>query len=814
MDEGEDGRSIVDPDPEDIVPAESESDSLPIFACGSSILYPRINASFDIRHFHENTGIGAALKRDRIFLAVYATKLFPSGSPGEKYHSIATRARILHCIPGPEGSARVIVEGLDLARIRKFDEAAENAVFNGFSRENPSPEAERDTEQEAQVRQLRAAFETFAKASASVSPELLSLAEKADDIHGLCDFVLSALPSPFAKKYALLVQPEAFKRLRKLIALVERETGIAEFQKSLSAKVKSRIERSQREYFLTEKLKEIHKELGRDAEENESLAMEKTLEAKSPPAEILERVRKELARLSRLQSLSPEAGVLRTYCEWLVELPWSIATADSRDIRRARAILDEDHYGLARPKERILEFIAVRQLSEKARGPIICLVGPPGTGKTSLGRSIARALDRKFLRVSLGGLRDEAEIRGHRRTYIGALPGKIIQSLKKAGSSNPVFLLDEVDKMSSDFRGDPASALLEVLDPEQNSAFSDHYLEVPCDLSRVMFIMTANSVQGIPPALLDRMEIIEIPGYGEREKLEIAMRHLIPKQLRLAGLASARIRFRTDAILEIIRRYTMESGVRGLERELASVLRKLAGLALRQKPAPEGKEIDLSSFSYIASAGKIRALLGPERRHAERGPGAPRPGLAYGLAWTQTGGTMLPVETIFFEGEETLLLTGNLGDVMKESARIALSHVRAHAREFGLSEADFKGRTIHIHVPEGAIPKDGPSAGITLAASLYSAFTGRCPRASTAMTGELTLTGDIAPVGGVREKFLAAIRNGIGTVLVPEGNRPDCGDLPREAARALSFHFISTIREAFDFLFSPVIDPDENSPQA
>ncbi len=786
---------------------EIKSDQLPLFVCGSSILYPGVTASFDLRHVSETSGISAALRRDRIFLAVYTTKSYPTGSPAENFHAIATRARILHHIPGPEGSARVIVEGLELVRILSFDPGAENASYHPFVRTSAAFAEDLELRQEAETRLLRAALASFSHENGSASPDLLALAEKTEDIHTLCDLVLSALPSPFAKKYPILVQSDPFKRVEKLIALVERETGLAELQKSLAGKVKSRIERSQREYFLNEKLKEINKELGHDAEENEVVALEKALAAKAPPTEVIEKARKELARLSRLQSLSPEAGVLRAYCEWLADLPWSTTTKDSRDIARARDILDEDHYGLAKPKERILEFIAVRQLSERARGPIICLVGPPGTGKTSLGRSVARALERKFVRVSLGGVRDEAEIRGHRRTYIGALPGKIIQSLRKAGSSNPVFLLDEVDKMSSDFRGDPASALLEVLDPEQNSSFSDHYLEVPCDLSRVMFIMTANSIQGIPPPLLDRMEIIEIPGYGEQEKLEIARRHLVPKQVRLAGLSSARIRFRNDAILEIVRRYTMESGVRNLERELASVLRKLARKAVEKGYATENESaggegaIDLSSFSYTVSAGKIRGLLGKESRRAELGPGAEKTGLAFGLAWTQAGGTMLPVETILFDGDETLLLTGNLGDVMKESARTAVSHIRARARDFGLDPECFKGKTIHIHVPEGAIPKDGPSAGITLAASLYSAASGRSVRSSTAMTGEITLTGDIVPVGGVREKLLAASRNGIAAVLLPEGNRPDSGDLPREAAKTLDFHFASTIQEAFGFLF-------------
>ncbi|MDP3176858.1 MAG: endopeptidase La, partial [Spirochaetaceae bacterium] len=579
----------------------------------------------------------------------------------------------------------------------------------------------------------------------------------------------------------------------------EGEMDLVNLQRKIGVKVKNRIDRNQREYFLNEQIKEINRELGKDGEDSEAKELERSIIAKSPPEEVVAKAKRELSRLAKLQSFSPEAGVLRVYCEWLADLPWSSRSNDNSDLGRAREVLEEDHYGMRKPKDRILEFIAVRQLSEKARGPILCFVGPPGTGKTSLGRSVARALDRQFIRVSLGGVRDEAEIRGHRRTYVGALPGKIIQSMKKAGTVNPVFLLDEVDKMSSDFRGDPASALLEVLDPEQNFAFSDHYMELPYDLSNVMFITTANSLHGIPYPLLDRMEVIEVPGYSEYEKLEIAKKFIVPKQIAENGLSSASIRFRDASILQIIRHYTMESGVRNLEREIARVVRKLAQEAVEKGLAADrGK---LAAWTAIVTEKRAVALLGKKRREEDLLFSEPRAGVAYGLAWTESGGSILPVESLVFDGEEGLILTGNLGDVMKESARAALSFIRSRGPDFGLAAADFQKRTVHIHVPEGAIPKDGPSAGITLVASLVSAFTGESLRPLTAMTGEITLTGRVLPVGGLKEKVLAARRNGIVTIILPEGNRKDLDEIPAEVRDATEFIAVQNVTDALAALF-------------
>jgi ATP-dependent Lon protease len=567
---------------------------------------------------------------------------------------------------------------------------------------------------------------------------------------------------------------------------------------------------------------------------------------------VTEKALRELSRLSKLQPMSPESGVLRTYLEWIADLPWAERRQDNKDIDKAASILDEDHYDLKKAKERILDFIAVRQLKEKIKGPILCLVGPPGTGKTSLGKSIARALDREFVRISLGGVRDEAEIRGHRKTYVGALPGKILQSMKKVGSINPVFLLDEIDKINSDFRGDPASALLEVLDPEQNHTFMDHYLELPYDLSNVMFITTANSMYTIPYPLRDRMEIIEIPGYTEYEKIKIATEFIVPKQLEENGLAGARIRFQSEALKTIIQGYTMESGVRNLEREIASVIRKVAREAVRKgfipvdvSPAedgteegagpaggvtpgtvasPEPDEISTAEagervvtvpeeeahtdppgrtieFSATITPKKIEKYLGTRKFQDDLVYRDSHPGLAHGLAWTETGGTLLPIEVATIEGQGDLILTGSLGEVMKESARTALSFIRGHYRRFSLA-ADFqRGLDVHIHVPEGAIPKDGPSAGITIAAALVSAFTGRAVKKGYAMTGEITLTGRLLAIGGIKEKVLAAHRNKMQKVLMPESNRKDTEELPREVRSQIDLVFADSALDALLQLF-------------
>jgi ATP-dependent Lon protease len=601
----------------------------------------------------------------------------------------------------------------------------------------------------ALVQMVRKDFTTYAELVKKIPAETVYLVQRSEDPRKLCNLVANAMNVKVERKQELLAIIPVLNDLRPVAGALAQEIELLSLQKKISQKVRVRMEKSQKDYFLQEQLKEINRELGKDTEENELVELQRRIEERQPPAEVLEKAKKELGRLGKLQPMSPESGVLRTYCEWIADLPWSDKNLDAKDLAEARAILDEDHYGLRKAKERILEFIAVRQLNPAIKGPILCLAGPPGTGKTSLGRSIARALGRDFVRVSLGGVRDEAEIRGHRKTYVGALPGKILQSMRKAGSTNPVFLLDEVDKMNSDFRGDPASALLEVLDPEQNSTFVDHYLEVPYDLSGVVFITTANGLHAIPYPLLDRMEVIEIPGYSENENSRLPSTSSFPGNGE-NGLAGSGLRIRDEAILEVIRHYTMESGVRNLEREIARMIRKSAEKAVEAGFAekPDG----VAGFRRIVKAATVPSLLGKRKHEHDLIFADPGTGLACGLAWTEQGGTVLPVEVSVFEGEGELILTGNLGDVMKESARTALSFIRSNAGLYGLEAKDFSGRTVHVHVPEGAIPKDGPSAGITLVAAILSAFVGRPVASGWAMTGEITLTGRILAIGGVKEK--------------------------------------------------------------
>ena len=605
-------------------------------------------------------------------------------------------------------------------------------------------------------------------------------------------------------------------------------------KQNISGRVRKKMEKTQKEYFLNEQLKEINKELGREDEDPSGVVeLEALIQEKDLPREVEVRALKEVKRLSRLQPMSPESGVLRTYVEWLLELPWKEESNDKMNLVRAARVLNEDHYDLKKAKDRILDYIAIRQVRERLKGPILCFVGPPGTGKTSLGRSVARALNREFIRISLGGVRDEAEIRGHRKTYVGALPGKIIQSLKKAGTCNPVFLLDEIDKMSNDYRGDPSAALLEVLDPEQNGTFTDHYLELSFDLSRVMFITTANSVHNIPRPLLDRMEIIEIPGYTEIEKVRIARGFIIPKQLRENGMDISRIDLTDDAVITIIRYFTRESGVRNLERQIGQVIRKIAREAIEKHQNRSGrdnlhtarihsnqelfgtlpeKEPELPDFTDLrmsVSGDDVIRYLGKPPFQDEDNDRRNHPGLATGMAWTELGGRILPVEVSLLKGSGKLILTGKLGDVMKESAQIALSYLRANYEELNVPSDFQKEQDIHIHVPEGAIPKDGPSAGITMTAAIVSAIKKAPLVNDVAMTGEITLTDRLLPIGGVKEKVLAAHRNGCRKILLPERNRKDKEDLPPEIQDDLEFFFSGSVKEALTFLFPEGTFPQE-----
>lgn len=707
-----------------------------------------------------------------------------------------TLCRIIQEVKQSDGTIRLLIEGEQRGVITNFHyrkDFIHVAVNLLVEDEVVNPEIS------VLMLSCQKSFLQYSEYYKKLPHELIVAIERADSPNLVCNLITHAILIKPERKQIILANTNTIERLTILLNELELELESLALQKKVNLSVKSRIDKNQKEYYLKEQLKEIQKELGKNEEDLDDAALlKKAIASKNPPPEVLEKTERELIRLSKLQPISPEAGILRTYLEWISDLPWSNKSEDKHDLKFAENILNEDHYALDKAKNRILEYIAVHSLNEDMKGSILCFNGPPGTGKTSLGRSVARALNREFVRISLGGIRDEAEIRGHRKTYVGALPGKIIQSMKKAKTSNPVFLLDEIDKMSNDFHGDPASALLEVLDPEQNTRFVDHYLEVPYDLSKVLFITTANSISTIAPALLDRMEVIEIPGYSEYEKLEIANQFIIPKLIKENGLGLANIVFKKDAIQEIIRNYTMESGLRGFEREIDSIIRKIAIKALEANYNPKEENAE---FSYTVHKNKIEEFLGKKKTMNSILYNEPRIGVSNGLAWTQGGGTLLPVEAVSFEGKGELILTGNLGDVMKESARAAVSFLRSNAKLFKPFKIDVFKSDIHIHVPEGAIPKDGPSAGITIAAALTSLFLQVPLKALIAMTGEITLSGRILPVGGVKEKLLAAHRNGVLTIILPKENERDYNELPEEVKKDLKIILVDSIIDACKSLF-------------
>ncbi len=677
----------------------------------------------------------------------------------EDIFAIGTLGTIIQLLRLPDGTVKVLVEGKTRAEIRSFA-----AIDPYFSVEiNELPDEGGDTpEAEALVRSIHTTFESYAKLNKKVAPELVNSVAAISEPGKLSDTVVAHLNLKLPDRQKLLEVTSAVERLEEVFSRMQAEIEVLEVERKIRGRVKKQMERSQKEYYLNEQMRAIQKELGdRDEQKNEVGELEEQLAAKEMPEEARERTEKELKKLKQMSPMAAEATVVRNYIDWMLALPW--------DERKDEGILEADHYGLEKPKERILEFLAVQTLVEKIKGPILCLVGPPGVGKTSLGKSIARATGRDFVRISLGGVRDEAEIRGHRRTYIGAMPGKIIQGLKKAGSSNPVFLFDEIDKMSMDFRGDPSSAMLEVLDPEQNNTFADHYLDVDYDLSQVMFICTANVLHEIPRPLLDRMELIQIPGYIETEKLEIAKAHLVDKVIRDNGLSDENMRFTEGAIVEVIRYYTRESGVRGLERELASIARKVA-----RELVSSGDD-----FKPVKVSPKlVRKYLGVRKHRFGQTEDENRIGVTTGLAYTEVGGELLQTEVSVTTGKGKLQITGRLGEVMQESANAAMSYIRSRAKQLGLTN-DFHTKVdVHIHVPEGGTPKDGPSAGITLATTIASALTRIPVRSNVAMTGEITLRGRVLPIGGLKEKLIAAHRGGVDTVIVPKENEKDLKDLP------------------------------------
>jgi len=700
-------------------------------------------------------------------------------------HVQGTLCRIIQLLHLPDRTVKVLVEGKRRAVItRFFEDEAYFSVEISETGEEPAMTAEF----EALMRRVKATFKTYAALTKKIPQETVSSVDETDQPSLLADTVAATLDLKVQEKQELLAAPEPAARLERLLALMEAEVEILQIEKKIHARVKRQMEKTQKEYYLNEQMRAIQKELGgADDFKRELAEFEEKVKAGSMSEEATRKALSELKKLKLMSPMSAEAAVARNYVDWLVSLPWDSFSDEKLDIRTAEEILEQDHFGLARVKERILEYLAVMGLVGKMKGPILCLVGPPGVGKTSLARSIARATGRSFVKMSLGGVRDEAEIRGHRRTYVGAMPGKIMLNLKKAGAGNPVFLLDEIDKMSTDFRGDPASALLEVLDPEQNHTFNDHFLDVDYDLSRVMFLTTANSLHSIPRPLQDRLEIIRLEGYTEPEKLEIAGRYLVGKKLAEHGLAADRVVFSEKAIMEIIRHYTREAGVRGLEREIAAVCRKLAFNAAKGRVS-----------KVTVRPQQIRELLGVHRFVHGSAEAEDSVGVVTGLAWTETGGELLSIEVAVLPGKGKLTITGKLGEVMQESAHAAVTYVRSRARFLGLDRQFFQNVEIHIHVPEGAIPKDGPSAGITMATAVTSALTGRVARRDCAMTGEVTLRGRILPIGGLKDKLLAARRGNIKLVLIPRANEKDLREIPQEVLGGLRVCLVSHMDEVLE----------------
>jgi ATP-dependent Lon protease len=766
--------------------------TIPLLPLRDVVVFPHMIVPLFVGRERSVNALESAMKAEKgIFLS--AQKNAQKDDPAEDdIYRIGTIGVIIQLLRLPDGSVKVLVEGKQRGRIREYLPNSDFYMVNIDVVDEP--EGSVSVKTEALIRSINEAFENYAKLSKKVPPEMLGTISSIEDPGKLADVISSHLSVKIEDKQKILEILDVTDRLEKIYGLLISETEILEVEERIKRRVKKQMEKTQKDYYLNEQMRAIQKEMGeKDDFKNEIEDLERKLKAKKLSEEAQKKVKHEIKKLKMMAPMSAEATVVRNYIDWLLDLPWYERTENKFTLGDSETILDEDHYGLKKVKERILEYLAVQSLVQKNKASILCLVGPPGVGKTSIAKSIARATNRKFVRLSLGGLRDEAEIRGHRRTYIGALPGKIVQLLKKAGSSNPVFCLDEIDKLSSDFRGDPASALLEVLDPEQNYAFNDNYLEVDYDLSDVMFITTANVLQTIPAPLQDRMEVIRIAGYTEPEKLNIAKRFLVAKEMEANGLAAEKISFSEGALLTIIRQYTREAGVRNLEREIASICRKVA-----REVVTDGsiKHIRISS----KSAEKYLGV--PRFRHGET-EGKDAVGLTVGLAWTEVGGELLPIEVSTMRGTGKLTLTGKLGDVMQESGQAAFTYVRSRADEFELPENFYKEVDVHVHVPEGAIQKDGPSAGIAIATAIASALTKRKVRGDLAMTGEITLRGRVLPIGGLKEKLLAAHRGNLKTVIIPKDNEKDMADIPRNVRNELEIVMVESVDEVLKVAFVP-----------
>ncbi|MCK4267908.1 MAG: endopeptidase La [Actinomycetia bacterium] len=761
---------------------------LPLIPLRDLIIFPNLVVPLFVGRERSIKALEEAMRMDHL-VALVAQKEAETQEPVEgDLYEIGSVATVMQELKLPDGTAKALVEGITRIKIEEFVQIEPFFRVKVSVVEAP---VKKTVETQALMRNLVAQFEQTARLGKPIPQEVLLASMNIDEPGRLADFVAFHLNLKAEEKQQILEAMSDHERLELVGTFLGKELEILEIGSRIQSRVKEQMTKTQREYFLREQMKAIQKELGvMDEQQAEVDEIKTKIKEAEMPEEVEEKALKELGRLEKMPAAAAETGVIRTYLDWLIGIPWKKETAEKLDLKEAQAILDTDHYGLEKVKERILEYLAVHKLTEKMRGPILCFVGPPGTGKTSIGRSIARALNRKFIRMSLGGIHDEAEIRGHRRTYVGALPGRIVQSISQIGARNPVFMMDEIDKVGADFRGDPTSALLEVLDPEQNNSFSDHYLEVPLDLSDVMFITTANLLDPIHPALKDRMEVIHFPGYTEAEKIKIAQQYLVPKQIKEHGLAKKHLSIAEDGLQKIIREHTREAGVRNLERKIAAICRQVAR-----------RIVDGKAKSVKASASNMQEFLGPAQFRYGMAEQKDQIGLATGLAWTEVGGDVMGVEATVLKGKSELMLTGRLGDVMKESATAAVSYIRSRAIDLGIDDDFNKNLDIHIHVPGGAIPKDGPSAGITMAVALISALTKRPVDRSVSMTGEITLRGRVLPIGGIKEKVLAAHRAGIKKVIMPRDNEKDLDLVPKNVRKELKFIFVEHMDEVLAAAF-------------
>jgi ATP-dependent Lon protease len=765
-----------------------------------TVLFPGIIQPLTVGRRRSLALVRDVMLADRVLAVVTQKQASQEEPPVEDLYRVGCAVRVLKLVRMPDDSQTLIVQAVTRVRLETFTQTEPYYLADA----TPMPDVvEAGKELDALLVSARALITRIIELSPRIPQEAIAVVSSIDNPGQLADFIAANMNVETARKQSLLEEPRVGQRLRIATELMQREIEVLELASKIQSDARGRIEETQKEYYLREQMKSIQKELG---EKDEKTLLMEQLRKETADAGMPDKVRAEADReLSRLEAMpvqSPDFNVIRTYLEYMAEMPWSRSTEDRIDLKEAEEILNRDHYGLDQPKKRILEYLAVRKLRASLRGPILCFVGPPGVGKTSLGQSIARAMGRKFVRISLGGMRDEAEIRGHRRTYVGALPGRIIMELRKAAVNNPVFMLDEVDKLAHDWHGDPTSALLEVLDPEQNNTFTDHYLDVPFDLSRVLFIATANMLDTVPPALRDRLEVINLSGYVEEEKLAIAQRYLVPRQRKEHGLSTREVRFTQAGLRQIVRYYTHEAGVRNLEREIAAVCRGVA----RKIAAGNAKP------TVLAAAG-VAGFLGAERFLPEVKLRTSTPGVATGLGWTPVGGDILFIEATNMPGTGKVSLTGQLGDVMKESAQAAISYIRSRGQQWGIDAGEFRKKDLHIHIPEGATPKDGPSAGVAIFTALMSLLTDHAVRPTVAMTGEITLRGLVLPVGGIKEKVLAAKRAGINTVILPERNRKDVAEIPKGIVRDMTFHYVRTMEEVLPLALTNNWKPEPKPPK-